>query len=364
MKNQLMTTGRSTVAILSIITLLGTPFASEAWFFPAASAQTFSDGVINNDSSGNAQNMELLSSLVAMISNQKAFDPNDEILITDEEALSPEVGSSGTRADLVDIPAIDTISTYIVQKGDTIAAVAKRFSVSENTIRWANNFNKKDVLHVGQTIVILPITGVKHIVQKGETLASIAKKYKADAGDIADYNNMDVSDSLSVGTLIIVPDGEITITKVVTDSKTGKKRTIVDTGSAVKGGTSVSRGYYIRPVVLGSGIQKTQGFHDRYNAVDIGAPKGTPIHAMASGTVIVAKESGWNGGYGGLTIIAHPNGTQTLYAHQSRVDVSVGQQVSQGQVIGGVGNTGSVHGRTGLHLHFEIRGVSPTPILY
>lgn len=364
MKNPLTTTGLRTVAILSIITLIGSPFTSEAWFFPAVSAQGFSSGSIIGNSSENIQNMDLLSSAVAMISDQKPVDPDDEIHIADEEALTPEIGSSGTLADFVDIPTVDTISTYVVQKGDTIAAVAKRFSVSENTIRWANNFNKKDVLHIGQTIVILPITGVKHLVQKGDTLASIAKKYKADTADIADYNNMDISDALRIGETIIVPDGEITITKVVTDSKTGKKRTVVDTGSAVKGGLSVSRGYYIRPVALGSGIQKTQGFHDRYNAVDIGAPKGTPIHAMADGTVIVAKESGWNGGYGGLTIIAHPNGTQTLYAHQSRVDVVVGQKVLQGQIIGGVGNTGSVHGRTGLHLHFEIRGVSPTPILY
>lgn len=364
MKNQSMTTGLRTVAILSIFALAGAPLASEAWFLPSASAQGSSAGQAALDSWENAQNMNLLSSAVAMISDQKAVDPDDEIHIADEEALSPDIGSSGTLADLVDIPAVDTISTYVVQKGDTVAAVAKRFGVSENTVRWANNFAKKDVLHVGQTVVILPITGVKHVVKKGDTLASIAKKYKADASDIADYNSIDSSDALSVGETIIVPDGEITITKVVTDAKTGKKRTVVDTGSAVKGGVSASRGYYIRPVVLGSGIQKTQGFHDRYNAVDIGAPKGTPIRAMADGTVIVAKPNGWNGGYGGLTIIAHPNGTQTLYAHQSRIDVSVGQHVAQGQVIGGVGNTGSVHGRTGLHLHFEIRGVSPTPVLY
>lgn len=83
--------------------------------------------------------------------------------------------------------------------------------------------------------------------------------------------------------------------------------------------------------------------------IDISAPSGTPIQAAAGGTVISA---GWGGGYGNLVVIDHGGGFTTAYAHQSRIAVSNGQAVSQGQLIGYVGTTGS---STGDHLHFECR---------
>jgi murein DD-endopeptidase MepM/ murein hydrolase activator NlpD len=83
--------------------------------------------------------------------------------------------------------------------------------------------------------------------------------------------------------------------------------------------------------------------------IDIGVPYGTPIHAAASGTVVLA---GWTGGYGNYTCIDHGGGLATCYGHQSSYAVSSGAQVSQGQVIGYVGNTGHSFG---AHLHFEVR---------
>ena len=89
--------------------------------------------------------------------------------------------------------------------------------------------------------------------------------------------------------------------------------------------------------------------------IDIGAGMGTPIHAAASGRVIVAA---YSGGYGNLIVIDHGNGLATAYAHQSSMAASVGQQVAQGQVIGYVGSTGF---STGPHLHFEVR-VNGSPV--
>jgi murein DD-endopeptidase MepM/ murein hydrolase activator NlpD len=83
--------------------------------------------------------------------------------------------------------------------------------------------------------------------------------------------------------------------------------------------------------------------------IDIGVPYGTPIHAAAAGTVVLA---GWTGGYGNYTCIDHGGGMATCYAHQSSYAVSSGAQVSQGQVIGYVGSTGHSFG---AHLHFEVR---------
>lgn len=87
--------------------------------------------------------------------------------------------------------------------------------------------------------------------------------------------------------------------------------------------------------------------------IDIAAPIGTPIWAAKAGTVVVA---GTQNGYGNTVVLDH-GGMTTLYGHQSRLAVSTGQSVSQGQVIGYVGNTGR---STGPHLHFETRyGGSP-----
>jgi len=83
--------------------------------------------------------------------------------------------------------------------------------------------------------------------------------------------------------------------------------------------------------------------------IDIGVPYGTPIHAAASGTVVIA---GWVDGYGNYTCIDHGGGMATCYAHQSSFATSVGAHVSQGQVIGYVGDTGHSFG---AHLHFEVR---------
>ena len=92
-----------------------------------------------------------------------------------------------------------------------------------------------------------------------------------------------------------------------------------------------------------------------HTGIDIGVPYGTPIRAAASGQVIYA---GWMDGYGNLVFIDHGRGISTGYAHQSRIAVSNGQAVTQGQVIGYVGCTGHCFGP---HLHFEVR-VNGTPV--
>jgi murein DD-endopeptidase MepM/ murein hydrolase activator NlpD len=86
-----------------------------------------------------------------------------------------------------------------------------------------------------------------------------------------------------------------------------------------------------------------------HTGIDLGAAYGTPIAAAAAGSVIYA---GWLGGYGNLTVIDHGGGLDTAYAHQSRIAVSAGESVAQGQIIGYVGSTGH---STGPHLHFEVR---------
>lgn len=87
----------------------------------------------------------------------------------------------------------------------------------------------------------------------------------------------------------------------------------------------------------------------RHAGVDVGAGAGAGIVAAKSGSVIYA---GYQGGYGRLTLIDHGDGVVTAYAHQSSIQISVGQAVDQGQRIGSVGSSGN---STGPHLHFETR---------
>lgn len=116
---------------------------------------------------------------------------------------------------------------------------------------------------------------------------------------------------------------------------------------------------FIRPVA-GSitspfGYRTHPIFHSRifHSGIDIGAGMGTPIKASNSGKVIMA---GWYGGYGKVVIIDHGivrgQPITTLYGHMSSINVSQGQKVNQGQIIGRVGTTGY---STGPHLHFEVR---------
>lgn len=119
----------------------------------------------------------------------------------------------------------------------------------------------------------------------------------------------------------------------------------------------------IRPI---SGVV-TSRFGGRWGrshtGIDIGAAKNTPIQAVAAGTVTDVVDDEWGGGYGRHLLISHGNGVQTLYGHCNSLNVTVGQQVSQGQVIAFVGNTGRSYGD---HLHFEVRvnGVAQNPQNY
>ena len=93
-----------------------------------------------------------------------------------------------------------------------------------------------------------------------------------------------------------------------------------------------------------------------HRGIDFPSPQGTPVMAAEAGTVTTVLYS--NKSYGNRVIIDHWNGISTLYGHNSTISVSLGQKVSKGQTIAGVGSTGR---STGNHVHFEIR-VNGSPI--
>jgi peptidoglycan DL-endopeptidase CwlO len=121
--------------------------------------------------------------------------------------------------------------------------------------------------------------------------------------------------------------------------------------SPVAGPIQQGSGGMIWPVSgpITSGFCEVRSYEACHPGIDIAVPTGTPIRAAASGRVAIA---GWVGGYGNYTCIQHSASLSSCYGHQSSIQVSVGQSVTQGQVIGLSGSTGN---STGPHLHFEVR---------
>ena len=246
------------------------------------------------------------------------------------------------------------ITTYIVATGDTLSRLSQKFDVTVNTIRWQNGLTKTASLSVGQELLILPVDGITHTVKSGETVSKIAQLYKADEGEIRDFNNLEIDAGIQVGEKIIIPGAEPLLAPLI---KKITKKKILEKVAKKQIKSSENKNSSYRHPLAGRGV-KTQGYHGRFRAIDIGAPIGTPVVASMSGTVIISSSGGWGGGYGNYVVMEHPNGSQTLYAHNSRLYVRVGEYVSAGSVIADSGNSGR---STGPHLHFEIRNGPAIP---
>lgn len=245
----------------------------------------------------------------------------------------------------------DKIIEYKVMPGDTVGSIADKFDVSTDTVLWQNDIGPKTSIKPGQTLEILPVTGVSHKVIKGDTVYSIAKKYDSSPQAIVDfpYNTFvnDETFELAIGQTIIVPDG------VRPAEKPTAPRIRQITPDA---GTVVASGNFVWP----TGGTITQRFAWYHKGVDIANRAAPNVVAADSGKVIIA---GWpdNYGYGNRVVIDHGNGYRTLYGHLSAIYVVQGQSVTRGSSIGKMGSTGR---STGTHLHFEVtnNGVYLNPL--
>jgi murein DD-endopeptidase MepM/ murein hydrolase activator NlpD len=333
--------------VIAIILILSVPTKTVSAglfsFISDAGSEQVSAKNVDSSSRLNSQNMVLLEA--AVNSDPNPYKDVNEGLIAYGNALAAEIGPQGTPSE-VENRVTGNISLYTVREGDTISDIADMFDISVNTVLWANELTKNSKLKEGQVLVILPISGIKHTVKRGETLKSIANRYRIDVEEIVKDNDITPVTKLSIGQVIVIPNAEPAY--VAPKSLAAKKDTTTSPAHDTSG--PFYPGYYIKPVNVGI---KSQGLHG-YNAIDLAAPVGTPIRAAASGKVITSISNGkWNGGYGNFIIIAHDNGTQTLYSHNLKNYVEVGDRVEQGTMIAKIGLTGQT---TGPHVHFEIRG--------
>jgi LysM repeat protein len=237
------------------------------------------------------------------------------------------------------------VTEYAVQPGDSLWSIAEKFNISMETILWANNLNKNSLIQIGQTLMILPVSGVSHQVQKGDTVSEIAQMYKTKADDIISYNDLSGEGDIFIGDILIIPNG------VMPPPVQYAPRIV-----------PLADSYFICPI--GSPCRITQGLH-WYNAVDFSHGKcGEPIYAAAAGEVLkvklTASRSQWAfGGAGNHLTILHPNGVVTYYGHIQNALVSPGDRVSQGQMIATIGGQPGTSGAgktTGCHVHFGVTG--------
>lgn len=249
----------------------------------------------------------------------------------------------------------DKVLSYTVQKGDTLSTIAKKFGVSTDTIKWENDLTS-DYVSVGDSISILPVTGVAYKVQRGDTIYTISKKLDTEPQKIADFPFNDFANpetfSLIEGQILIVPDGVKPAAQ-----PTFKKQVYIAQGPS---STAFSSGGFTWPV-RGLVSQFAAWYH---MALDITSPYGTPLVAAKSGVVKSVSTGSYDGGYGNNIYIDHGGGVVTHYAHMANVNVSAGDTVVGGStVLGTMGLTGRT---TGSHVHFELiqNGVLVNPLPY
>jgi murein DD-endopeptidase MepM/ murein hydrolase activator NlpD len=257
---------------------------------------------------------------------------------------------------------------YTVVKGDTFVNIAKSLDMTMDELEALNPDVTPSSIFVGQQLVI----------QQSVPFLSVytldTETYEETIESPVEYTE---TDSMYVGETKVSVQGEDGVAQVTADvtyiNGYETQRDVTDTVTLVEATTTqvlkgtkekpktASTGTYKYPV-SGYTITSRYGYRsgEFHTGVDLAVPYGTAVKAADGGTVTFA---GRQGNYGNLVIITHDDGSQTYYAHNSSILVSVGDKVYQGQQIAKAGSTGR---STGNHCHFEIRinGSTVNPFNY
>lgn len=203
--------------------------------------------------------------------------------------------------------------------------------------------SKKRVTHNGATGIKsrtydIGKAGLSYIAMREENIAEIGKKYNISPFDIMSVNNME-SEKVEAGEKVFIP-------YIYSDEEF-----ILPLGEGVKLEVSSPYGMRNHPV---------NGKFKFHSGIDLRMPLNSPIVAAKDGEVVL---SGYNGDYGNCVIIQHEGGFKTLYGHMNSINVSKGDSIKAGELVGYAGRTGN---STGVHLHFEIieEGSYKNPVFY
>jgi murein DD-endopeptidase MepM/ murein hydrolase activator NlpD len=281
-------------------------------------------------------------------------------LTTDAEGAEEPVQAASA-------PAL-SYQLYTVAEGDTASAIAARFGISLQYLLAANSdLRDGEYLVVGQRLIVPPGNGILHDVRWGETLGDIAVRYGVGVDQILawDANMIASPDQVVADQLVFVPNGTLPVAVIEEPTPVEVAPVIVSSPTEAPVAAAVappsSNGSLIWPV-SGPISSYMDGSHPLGIDIDLYNNPYAPIAAATSGTVVFA------GGdpccsYGYYVIVISSDGIETVYAHFSSIAVSVGQTVSQGDMLGNAGCTGYC---TGNHLHFEVidNGTRVNPLSY
>lgn len=271
--------------------------------------------------------------------------------VVGEQAIESNWGDFGTN-EVQKYATTEKISNYVVKKGDTIDGIARKLKVSKDSVVYAANLKKGESLKAGQVLSIIPVK-VPKVAEKSEKPAeNKVVSIKTPEKKVNTEKSTEQPEKM-VATIYMdpVPEPVVPAPTVSEDKKED-----VNTPSGQPDG-SISNSY-IWPFPKGVG-RISQGLHAD-NAYDFAAPKGTPIYAVYDGTVLIARHSGYNGGYGLYVVVDFKDDRQAIFGHMSKVAVNPGDVVKRGDIIGYVGSTGK---STGPHLHLGFHGIQSNPYL-
>ena len=271
-----------------------------------------------------------------------------ELLQPGDVLKIPYPEATGGVAELAPKPPPGFV-THTLQEGESLSELAGRYGVTLEALIGANpDLSSLDRLPAGIELLIPPSAGLVVTLQAGESVTDLIASYGINPLVVVKANKLTSPGDLTPGTLLFLPG----VRPKAALERLARVREEENTFLWPLHGRITS---YFGRRNLGMG---TASFH---RAIDIAAPSGTPVTAARSGTVIYA---GWSDrGYGNLVELRHVDGSETWYAHHSKILVTVGQSVKQGETIGLVGSTGL---STGPHLHFELHehGEAVDPLSY
>ncbi len=240
-------------------------------------------------------------------------------------------------------PALERFLRHQVARGETLDSIAQRYNIMPTTIINMNPGLKNRRVAVGSEIIIPPYDGIVVEVARGQTWKQLAAKYNVRSDVLFELNGCQPPSQIA-----FIPAG-----------KKAPNRASAPTSSTQNGNSQNITGYPLPQVAqvgfpYGWQINPKNGEVFFHSGIDLLAPTGTSVNAIAPGTVVFA---GQQGSYGNLVIINHDNEQQSRYGHLENIKVKVGQQVKQGDSLGTVGTTGQPTINQ-PHLHFEIRASS------
>jgi murein DD-endopeptidase MepM/ murein hydrolase activator NlpD len=291
-------------------------------------------------------------------------------------ASEPEVQSderpSGQPTPEPEPTAEPTFSTYTVQTGDSVAAIATGHGIQVETLLWNNpDLNSDpDSISIGQQLLIPSRDGILYTVKLGDTLTDIADLYEVEVQNVVGFISNEIGDAnaVSEGALLLLPGAVPPPPPPPTATPepifVAGAPAPTDAGTIVPPDAVSFTGFtwpVYGPISEYYGAPRGAGTYHTGLDIDQTYNYGGPVAAAAPGQVVLATSNGY--GYGNYVVIRHDGGYDTLYAHLSAIYVSQGQYVSQGEAIGAVGSTGY---STGPHLHFEVHvgGATVDPLAY